>query len=50
MLAGLGAAGLSWREADALIDGTPELAFEAVQAAHAEAPALAETTPAGAAR
>jgi AcrR family transcriptional regulator len=37
MLAGLGAAGLSWREADALIDGTPELAFEAVQAAAAKA-------------
>ena len=27
MLAGLSAAGLGWREADALIDGTPELAF-----------------------
>ncbi len=30
MLAGLGAAGLGWREADALVDGTPELAFGAV--------------------
>lgn len=27
MLSGLSAAGLGWREADALIDGTPELAF-----------------------
>lgn len=27
MLAGLGAAGLGWQEADALIDSTPELAF-----------------------
>lgn len=32
MLAGLGAAGMGWREAGALIEATPELAFEAVQA------------------
>lgn len=29
MLAGLSAAGLGWREADVLIEGTPELAYEA---------------------
>lgn len=33
MLAGLSAAGLGWQEADALIDGTPELAFEPETAA-----------------
>lgn len=32
MLAGLSAAGMGWREAGALIDETPELAFAAVQA------------------
>nr|WP_236609587.1 TetR/AcrR family transcriptional regulator [Leifsonia xyli] len=32
MLAGLSAAGMGWQEAGTLIDGTPELAFEAVQA------------------
>lgn len=31
MLAGLSAAGMGWREAGALIETTPELAFEAVQ-------------------
>ena len=30
MLAGLSAAGLGWREAGALVEATPELAFEAV--------------------
>ena len=37
MLAGLSAAGMGWAEAGALIASTPELAFEAVQAASAPA-------------
>jgi len=32
MLAGLSAAGLGWREADALVAGTPELALQEVSA------------------